>query len=290
VSKASRPRYTVVILTWNSRQHVGPCLDSLSHASPGEPFEVIVIDNGSTDGTPEIVRERAPGARLIRNRENRGVAAARNQGLVLARTPYSIILDVDTVVGEGAFSRLLDFLESSPDVGVVGPRLVMPDGHVQPSCQLFPTVVDKLARQLPGGLGDRFLREVELADWDHEGLRDVDYVVGACQAIRMRALHSVGWLDERIFYGPEDVDLCLRMHLAGWRVVYLGDASVRHECQRVTRKRLNMLTLRHIMGLAHLFATHRYVLSRESLYRRIEEVGNPGLRLRPTRAAVPVAD
>lgn len=290
MNKASRPRYTVVILTWNSKQHVGPCLDSLAAASPGEPCDVIVIDNGSTDGTPEIVRERAPGARLIRNRENRGVAAARNQGLVLARTPYSIILDVDTVVGEGAFSRLLDFMESSPDVGVVGPRLVMPDGHVQPSCQLFPTIVDKLVRQLPNGAGDRFLREVELADWDHDGLRDIDYVVGACQAIRMRALHSVGWLDERIFYGPEDVDLCLRMHLAGWRVVYMGDAVVRHECQRVTRQRLNMLTLRHIMGLAHLFATHRYLFSRESLYRRIAEVGSPSPRPRPAHAAVPVAD
>ena len=290
MSQTLRPRYTVVILTWNSRQHVGPCLDSLAQASPGEVGEIIVIDNGSTDGTPELVRERAPGARLIRNRENRGVAAARNQGLVLARTPYSIILDVDTVVVPGAFSRLLDFLDTSPDVGVAGPRLIMPDGHVQPSCQLFPTLIDKVMRQLPGNLGNRFLREVELAEWDHDGIRDIDYVVGACQAIRMRALHSVGWLDERIFYGPEDVDLCLRMHLAGWRVVYLGDAVVRHECQRVTRQRLNMLTLRHLKGLAHLFATHRYVWSRDSLYRRIAEVGGPVARALPAGGALRVAD
>jgi GT2 family glycosyltransferase len=85
----------------------------------------------------------------------------------------------------------------------------------------------------------------------------------------MKALHSVGWLDERIFYGPEDVDFCLRMHLHGWRVVYLGDAVVRHECQRVTRRRLNVLTLRHVLGLAHLYRTHGYLWSRDNLYARI---------------------
>lgn len=281
---AARGRCTVILLTWNSKGHIVPCLDSLAAAARGEPFEIIAIDNGSTDGTPEIIERRAPAARLIRNRENRGVAAARNQGLVLTRTPYAVILDVDTVVQPGALPRLLDFMEAEPDVGVCGPRLLLPDGAIQPSCQLFPTLADKVARQLPGRIGRRWLREVELADWDHEGVRDVDYVVGACQAIRMRALYSVGWLDERIFYGPEDVDLCLRMHLRGWRVVYLGDAVVRHECQRVTRQRINVLTLHHVRGLAHLYRTHDYLWSRDGLYRRIaaeaaaarERAGAPG--------------
>jgi GT2 family glycosyltransferase len=272
---AASPRHTVIILTWNSRQHIEACLDSLNVASPGERADLIVVDNGSKDGTPDLVRARAPWARLIRNRENRGVAAARNQGLVLTRTPFSIILDVDTVVLPGAFSRLLDFLESASAVGVCGPRLMLPDGAVQPSCQLFPTLLDKVVRQLPGDLGGRWLRDVELAGWDHRGMRDVDYVVGACQAIRMEALYSVGWLDERIFYGPEDVDLCLRMHLRGWRVVYLGDAVVRHECQRVTRRRLNVLTLRHVLGLAHLYRTHGYLWSRGSLYARIAAAAEP---------------
>jgi hypothetical protein len=270
-----RPDYTVIILTWNSRQHLAACVESLREAAPGYRGALTVIDNGSVDGTPEMVRELAPEARLVRNPKNRGVAAARNQGLALARSPVSIILDVDTVVLPGAFARLLSFLESAPSVGVCGPRLLLPDGSVQRSCQLFPTVLDKIARQLPHSLGERWLRYVELADWDHTGVRDIDYVVGACQAIRMSALHSVGWLDERIFYGPEDVDLCLRMRLRGWRVTYLGDAVVRHECQRVTRRRLNLLTLRHILGLAHLYRTHGYLFSREGLYRRIEQASAP---------------
>ncbi|MEW6272419.1 MAG: glycosyltransferase family 2 protein [Thermodesulfobacteriota bacterium] len=270
-----RPDYTVIILTWNSRQHLRACLESLRDAAPGYRGALTVIDNGSADGTPELVRALAPEARLVRNQTNRGVAAARNQGLALARSPVSIILDVDTVVLPGAFARLLSFLESAPSVGVCGPRLLLPDGSIQPSCQLFPTVLDKIARQLPHSVGERFLRHVELADWDHTGVRDVDYVVGACQAIRMSALHSVGWLDERIFYGPEDVDLCLRMRLRGWRVTYVGDAVVRHECQRVTRRRLNALTLRHVLGLAHLYRTHGYLFSRDGLYRRIEQAAAP---------------
>jgi GT2 family glycosyltransferase len=272
-----RADYTVIILTWNSRQHITACLESLREAAPGYRGDLIVIDNGSEDGTPEMVRALAPGSRLVQNQLNRGVAAARNQGLALARSPVSIILDVDTVVQPGAFARLLRFLDETPSVGVCGPRLVLPDQTIQPSCQLFPTVIDKIVRQLPARLGERWLREVELADWDHTGVRDIDYVVGACQAIRMSALYSVGWLDERIFYGPEDVDLCLRMRLRGWRVTYLGDAIVRHECQRVTRRRLNALTVRHIRGLAHLYRTHGYLFSRENLYRRIESAQAPML-------------
>jgi N-acetylglucosaminyl-diphospho-decaprenol L-rhamnosyltransferase len=279
-----RADYTVVILTWNSRQHVAACIESLREAAPGYRGDLIVIDNGSEDGTPQIVRDLAPDARLVRNQINRGVAAARNQGLALARSPVSIILDVDTVVMPGAFARLLSFLDENPSVGVCGPRLVLPDQSIQPSCQLFPTVIDKVVRQLPARLGERWLREVELADWDHTGVRDIDYVVGACQAIRMSALYSVGWLDERIFYGPEDVDLCLRMRLRGWRVTYLGDAVVRHECQRVTRRRLNALTLRHIRGLAHLYRTHGYLFSREGLYRRIDAATPPQVAsLEPAR-------
>lgn len=270
-----RADYTVIILTWNSRQHVTACLESLREAAPGYRGDLIVIDNGSEDGTPDIVRQLAPASRLVQNQLNRGVAAARNQGLALARSPVSIILDVDTVVLPGAFARLLSFLEENPSVGVCGPRLVLPDQTIQPSCQLFPTVIDKIVRQLPARLGERWLREVELADWDHTGVRDIDYVVGACQAIRMSALYSVGWLDERIFYGPEDVDLCLRMRLRGWRVTYLGDAVIRHECQRVTRRRLNALTVRHVRGLAHLYRTHGYLFSREGLYRRIGNATAP---------------
>ncbi|MBM4268786.1 MAG: glycosyltransferase family 2 protein [Deltaproteobacteria bacterium] len=271
------PDYAVVILTWNSRRHVEACLTSLREAAPGRSAQLIVIDNGSEDGTPDLVRTCAPEAELIRNDANRGVAPARNQGLERVRAPVAIVLDVDTVVEPNALGRLLDYLDAEPSVGLCGPRLVLPDGGVQPSCQLFPTLRDKLARQLPRRLGESFLREVELASFDHRGTRDVDYVVGACQVIRMSALRAIGGLDDRIFYGPEDVDLCLRLQLAGWRVVFVGEALVHHECQRVTRWRLGKLAWRHLGGLLHFYRTHGYLWSREGLYRRIAAARRLGM-------------
>ena len=150
-------------------------------------------------------------------------------------------------------------------MGVCGPRLLLPDQTIQASCQLFPTVLDKIVRQLPAWVGARWLRDVELADWDHTGVRDIDYVVGACQAIRMSALYSVGWLDERIFYGPEDVDLCLRMQRAGWQVEYVPAAVVMHLERRLTRKLWSALTARHVYGLGYFFWKHRYLLRRPTI-------------------------
>ncbi len=262
------PGYAVVLLTWNSRHHLEGCLGSLPTAA-ARPLQLVVVDNGSSDGTPEVVRALAPEAELICNENNRGVAPARNQGLQRVRAPYAVLLDVDTVVEPGALEKLLVRLDRESDVALCGPRLVLPDGSTQPSCQLSPTLRDKIVRQLPARFGARWLRAVEMQDWDHRDDRDVDYVVGACQAIRMSALREIGWLDERIFYGPEDVDVCLRLQLHGHRVVYLGDTVVRHECQRVTRHRVDSLAWRHLAGLLHYYRTHGYLWSRASLYRRI---------------------
>ena len=265
------PEYAVVILTWNSRRHIERCLQSLAEAS-SRSLQLIVVDNASSDGTADLVGAIAPDAELLKNSRNRGVAAARNQGLQRVRAPYAILLDDDTCVEPGAFDLLLEYLDRRPEVGLAGPRLVLPDGSIQPSCQLFPTVRDKLVRQLPQPLGAPLLAEVELRDRDHRKTFEVDYVVGACQAIRMEALREMGWLDDRIFYGPEDVDVCLRLQLSGYGVVYLGEAVVRHECQRVTRHRLDRLAWHHLMGLLHYYRTHRYFWSRSDLYRRISRV------------------
>ncbi len=262
------PGYAVVLLTWNSRRHVEACLRSLPGAAD-RPVQVIVVDNGSTDGTQEMVRAFAPSAELIQNDRNRGVAPARNQGLEAVRAPYGVLLDVDTIVEPGALGQLLDHLDAEPDVALCGSRLVLTDGSTQPSCQRFPTLRDKLVRQLPRRMGAGLLGDVELRDWNHEGVRDVDYVVGACQAIRMSLLREVGWLDDAIFYGPEDVDLCLRFQLRGYRVSYVGDAVVRHECQRVTRHRFDALAWRHLAGLLHYYRKHGYLWSRAGLYRQV---------------------
>lgn len=262
---------SVVILTWNSTEVLESCLASLPQGFATYSYEVIVVDNGSRGSTPAALRNEFPTMRLVVNRKNRGVAPARNQGLRVAHGEYLILLDDDTVVQPGAFDRLIAYLDQHPQVGLCGPKLVDPCGRLQLSCRLFPTVVDKVARRFPAAFAQERSRQVEMADWDHGAVHEVDYVIGACQVIRRVALAEVGLLDEKIFYGPEDVDLCLRMRAAGWRVMYNPEAVVVHLERRVTRSLVSRLAWRHLVGLVYYFWKHGYLFSRRRLYARLEK-------------------
>lgn len=255
---------SIVILTWNSRALLDACLAALPAATAPLLTEIIVVDNGSRDGTGDMLAAR-PEVVTITNPTNRGVAPARNQGLRVARGEFVALLDVDTVPAPGSFAMLTARLQAAPEVGLVGPKLVDPDGGLQYSCRRFPTLLDKVCRRLPARIGRALIDDVELRWWDHAGVRQVDYVIGACQVIRRTALDQVGLLDERIFYGPEDVDLCLRMHRAGWGVEYVPAAVVMHLERRLTKKLLSVLTARHVYGLGYFFWKHGYLLTRPTV-------------------------
>ena len=265
---------SIIILTWNSQAEIAACLSSLTHGLTAFSSEVIVIDNGSQDATCAIVRATLPRVRLVCNATNRGVAPARNQGLDLAQGKYVLILDDDTVVQPRAFDRLINYLEHHPDVGLCGPKLIDGAGQLQLTCRLFPTLADKLARRLPLPAAQKIAQAVEMADWDHNTVRDVDYVIGACQAIRRSAVAAVGPFDARIFYGPEDVDLCLRLQQAGWRVVYQPEAVVVHHERRLTRSIRSGIGWQHVRGLGYFFWKHGYLLSRRRLYARLAHVAH----------------
>ncbi len=260
-------KVSVVILTWNSLPAIEACLASLL-GSTTVSREVIVVDNGSQDQTVKVLRARFPSVQVIENRHNRGVAPARNQGLRRSRGEYVLILDDDTILHPPALDHLIQVLDSRPEVGLCGPKLIDAGGHLCLSCRLFPTLLDKLGRRFPSALTRNAARQVELADWAHDTLRSVDYVIGACQLIRRRALDEVGLLDERIFYGPEDIDLCLRLYQAGWQVVYQPAAVVTHTEQRLARSAFSFLGRKHLSGLVYYFWKHRYLFSRRTLYAR----------------------
>jgi len=267
---------SVVILTWNSTEVLGSCLASLLRGCATYPYEVIVVDNGSRGFTPAALRNEFPWMRLLVNRTNRGVAPARNQGIRLTQGEYIIVLDDDTVVQPGTFDRLIAYLDQHPEVGLCGPKLVDAHGRFHLSCRLFPTIGDKLARRFPWAFIRQRTRRVEMADWDHGAVREVDYVIGACQVIRRAALAAVGLLDEKIFYGPEDVDLCLRMHAAGWRVVYNPEAVVVHLERRMARSVVSRLGWRHVWGIVYYFWKHGYLFSRRRLYTRLQHTQSAG--------------
>ena len=250
-------RASIVICTWRMRDLVVRCLETvMAEATPG--WETIVVVNGDADGTVAAIEARFPSVQLIVNARNRGVGPARNQGLAVARGEIVVLLDADTTVPAGSLRGLIDTLPGTPDVGVMGPRLVSPNGERQGTARTFPTVLTKIRRRAPGWLAS-VLPQDAVPDSDQP--REVGYVIGACQALRREALLQVGRLDERIFYGPEDVDLCLRMWKAGWRVVWDPRFTIVHHEQRVTRRRLlTPLTVHHVLGLAYFFYKHGYLL------------------------------
>ena len=255
---------SVVILTWNSVGKIEPCLESLGRGTQ-VPDEIIVVDNGSTDQTRAVLAEQFPAVRVIANMHNRGVARARNQGLAVARGAYLLVLDDDTVVLPDALARLVSVLDTNPTIAVCGPQLLNSTRQPIDPDLPFPTLWHKVRRWRSTDLRNRGSSN----NGPSGGIRDVDYVIGACQLIRRAALDEVGPYDERIFYGPEDIDFCLRLHQAGWQVVCEPAARVIHAEQRIARSVLSEIGRKHSFGLAHYFRKHRYGLSRKRLSARL---------------------
>jgi len=258
-------KLSIVILNWNSAAELRRCLRSLATCTVA-PREIIVVDNGSLlDDSPVLLSElEAAGAiRCIRNERNLGVGPARNQALAVAQGEYILSIDSDTEVTPGCVERLVATMDAHPELGLCAARLHAPDGSLQFTCRRFPSLQSKLCRQLSLSLRDEVLRLDELRDWDHRAPRYVDYVIGACHCMRRNALDRVGFYDPNIFYGPEDVDLCLRMWKTGWKVLYEGRAVIIHHERRVTKrwsKLLSRATREHFRGLVHYFRKHRYLL------------------------------
>ncbi len=274
----SRPTVSVVVLNWLDPHLAERSLRSAARALHGLETEYIVVENGSkAEVDPGII----PGRRLrkIWFEKNVGVSKGRNAGINAARGSYLLILDDDAVVVDGLV-ELLEFMEYHRTIGLAGPRIVDSAGKLMFTCRRFPTVVDKVARRLPGSLGESVLNGSELRDWSHSFPALVDYVIGACQVIRHEAVQQVGGYDEASFYGPEDVDLCLRMWEGGWCVAYYPPAVVIHDERRMTR-RPSVMAVRHVASLVHYFIKHRYGVSRSRLYRRL-----PRPHHAPTRGTV----
>ncbi len=264
----TEPTLSIIVITFHSIRFVKQCLLSVRRHAAGIDHEVIVVDSASTDGTQDAVR-RFPEVRFHDIGENRGVAAARNVGLGMAKGRFLMILDVDAELRHGSLESLLRFMERNEGVGLVGPRLLYPDGVLQYSCRRFPTAATKLARRLPRRWVGRRLDQDEMRGWDHASPRAVDYVIGACQLVRREAWEEVGPLDDRIFYGPEDVDFCLRLWLGGWAVWYVPEAVIIHHEQRSSRGVTNRLFWMHFWALSYYFTKHRYLVSTRGLRRRI---------------------
>lgn len=258
---------SVILLVWQDRAFLRACLEALARAQQDLALEIVLVENGIELDETECALPEFDGKTLalqkIHNEKNRGVAPARNQGLAAARGRYMLFLDVDTQVTQGALATLARFMDANPRVGLAGPRLQDADGNLQLTCRKLPTVWSKILRRVPTRWAREQLADEMLMAYDHRAPREVDYVIGACQIIRRAAYAEIGGLDERFFYGPEDVDYCMRMWQRGWRVVYVPDAVVTHTEQRLTQRRMfSKLSLIHARDLMRFFGKHKYLITR----------------------------
>jgi N-acetylglucosaminyl-diphospho-decaprenol L-rhamnosyltransferase len=220
---------SIIIVSWNVRELLHRCLASVSF-DPGSA-EIIVVDNASHDGSPEMVRADFPQVHLVANQGNRGFTAANNQGLALSQGRYLLLLNPDTEVVGDALATMLRYIEAHPRVGALGPRLCYPDGSLQSSRRRFPTLATALLESTvlqEWWADNHILRHYYIADTPDDAVQPVDWVVGACLLVRRQAYEQVGGLDEGFFMYSEELDWCKRIKNAGWQVVYLPTATIVH--------------------------------------------------------------
>jgi GT2 family glycosyltransferase len=232
VASPPRPVLSVVIVSFECRELLLRCLESLDAERARLALEVIVVDNASQDGTVDAVAERCPWVRLHPSAENRGFAWASNRGLELATGSHLLLLNPDTIVPPGALSSALEAFEARPEVGMLGCKLVQPGGSLDHACKRgFPTPLSSLYHFV--GLSRLFPRNRRFAQYT-AGQVDpgvpsvVDAVNGAFMLVRRPALEEVGPLDERYWLYMEDLDWCYRFHERGWPVLYWPFVEVIH--------------------------------------------------------------
>jgi N-acetylglucosaminyl-diphospho-decaprenol L-rhamnosyltransferase len=218
------PDASVVVVTYNALPWIEQSIESV------QDEEVVVVDNGSTDGTVDVVRELFPQARLI-ERENLGLASGWNAGMAVVSGRYFLLLNADAWLTHGSLARLVEFADAHPEAAVVGPKLVNTDGTLQRSVRGFPTLwrlateyffLRKLAPS------SQLLNAFYAGGFEHDEEREVEVVMGACMLVRREAVEQVGPLDESFFLFSEETDWCYRFEQAGWKVIFFPGAECVH--------------------------------------------------------------
>jgi GT2 family glycosyltransferase len=219
-------KLSIIIVSYNTKELLSNCLESILRYPPEGEFEVVVVDNGSSDGSTEAVRKRFPQVRVISNRENAGFSAANNQGIRRSTGAYVLLLNSDTEMLEGTLQAMLAFMDMNLQTAAVGCQLVLPDGTAQP----FSHGKDPSLLYLVHRIVRMLLKREYMHDWGDNELSKVetDWVSGACMMLRREAVDSVGYLDENIFMYFEDNDWCHRARSKGWRVRFLPRVRVVH--------------------------------------------------------------
>lgn len=252
----NRPTLSIIIVSWNTRDILRDCLESVYANLSGLDCEVLVIDNASSDGSPQMVETQFPQAALVKNPDNRGFAAANNQGMKLAKGSYILLLNSDTIVLGDVLSRTVAFAGAHPEAAVIGCRVLNPDRSLQPTCFMYPSVLNLLIataylnKLLPG---NRFFGREAMTWWDRTDERDVEVVTGCFMLVRREAIDRVGPMDEEYFMYGEETDWCWRFRQAGWRLMFTPVGEIIHLGGQSTAKVKPKMVLQLRSGLLQFF-------------------------------------
>lgn len=245
---------SIVILSYKMKRLVRNCLRYLQENPPDLNFEIIVVDNNSGDDLEQLIKTDFPSVKFIQTGKNSGMGAGNNAGIKVARGEYILILNPDIYITGDSIKAMLQYLKNHQKIGLIAPKLLNPDHSLQYTCYRWHETLTPLYRRT--GLQkipfikkkiDKFL----MLDYDHQGIKDVDWVQGSCMMLPARIFKEVGLFDESFFMYFEDTDLCRRIWLAGYKVVYLGEVAVIHMHMRMSGGGLwqiftNKLTRSHI--------------------------------------------
>lgn len=251
---------SIIIVNWNTRELLVDCIESIYTSPPEGKFDIWVVDNFSSDGSPEMIRENYPDVKFIENKENVGFARANNQALRKSQGDYVLLLNPDTVVKTNAISKLFHFLDHNPEAGIAGARVINPDGTLQISAFPFPTLIREFWRMFHLD-SVVCLSNYPMIKWNKDEAREVDTLLGACMLIRREAINRFGLFDEDYFIYSEEVDLCTRLKEAGWRLYWVPDAVVIHYGGISTQQVSEEMFLRLYEGKILYFRKHYSKLS-----------------------------
>lgn len=216
---------SIVLVCWNNKTYLDPCLESLYQSGLKSTFDVIVVDNGSTDGSQQMLAEKYPDVKLIQNEGNVGLGKASNQGIEATNGRHVLLLNNDTLVNGPALDTLVGFLDAHPEAGAVGGKLLNPDGSFQSGYAPFSTLLEEF-------LIITHIGEILWAGYPSHGdsnvIKSTGWLSSACLLVRRSALDQVGLLDESYFIYGDEVDLQYRLNKAGWKVYFLPDSMIIH--------------------------------------------------------------
>ena len=249
---------SIVIVSWNTRELLRECLESLYKYTSQLTFEVFVVDNNSSDGSPEMVRTLFPRVNVIANDYNAGFSKANNQAIRVSKGRYIALLNPDTVLTEDVFSPLIANADQHAKIGAIGPKIFCRDGKkIQYSCaKKLPNLYSAFCSASGLSSRSRIFYGAYMSDRDYESSRYVEALCGACMVVRKSAIEAVGLMDENQFMYGDEIDWCKRLADSGWYIYYYADASIIHYGGESSKQAMQQINFQFLRARRYYFRKH----------------------------------